>query len=416
MAKQKRKVAMPAGIRNKMMAAVSMLMVSCIMMVSSTYAWFTLSTAPEVKNISTTVAGNGSLEIALMPKSGQFSEIGTGSGTSMETPNLSVITANTTWGNLVTLSGGTTDTDHYGLNHVTLLPATLDIATNPASPLKTAVFGSDGRVADLTANTKLMTYEGGFIETTAGAPAYGVRAIAEQNPSNITTYGYVVDFAVRINTAKADGKSANLKLQTEAAQRVYSEGTNPNTLGGGSSMKLSALATELNSQYVKELLDSIRITFVENYGKTLSGNEEITVLGEARLDTSGLTAITQNSEIPLYLYKTTGGSETVTEGTDTETISAEKDTTGVLLPALEKNKATQISAIVWLDGANIKNASLAASTLNSMQGTLNLQFSTDASLVPANNTGLMNSTGTTTTPETPNINQEQNGDDTSATE
>ena len=403
---------MPAGIRNKMMAAVSMLMVSCIMMVSSTYAWFTLSTAPEVKNISTTVAGNGSLEIALMPTSGLFSAIGTGSGTSMEAANVNVKTANTTWGNLVTLSGGTADTDHYGLNHVTLLPAALDITTNPNSPLKTAVFGSDGRVSELSATTKLMTYEGGFIDIPANTPAYGVRAIAEDAT---TTYGYVVDFAVRINTAKADGKKANLKLQTQAAQRVYSEGTNPNTLGGGSSMKLSALAGELSDQYVKELLNSIRITFVANYGKVLSADDQIAVLGEARLDTSGLTAITQNSEIPLYLYKTTGGS-----GTGTETVSAEKDTTGVLLPTLEKNKATQISAIVWLDGANIKNASLAASTLNSMQGTLNLQFSTDASLVPANNTGLMNSTGTTTgtttTPDTPDVNPEQNGDDISAAE
>lgn len=407
MAKQKRKVTMPAGIRNKMMAAVSMLMVSCIMMVSSTYAWFTLSTAPEVKNISTTVAGNGSLEIALMPESGLFSGIGTGSGTSMD-GSVGVVAANTTWGNLVTLSGGTDDTDYYGINKVTLLPAALDIATNPSSPLKIAVFGSDGRVADLTANTKLMTYEGGFIDTTTAAPAYGVRAIAEDAT---TTYGYVVDFAVRINTAKADGEKANLKLQTQAVQRVYSEGTNPNTLGGGSVMRLSALAEELSSQYVKELLDSIRITFVANYGKVLSANEQITVLGEARLDTSGLTAITQNSEIPLYLYKTAGGS-----GTGTETVSAQKDTTGVLVPALEKNKATQISAIVWLDGANIKNASLAASTLNSMQGTLNLQFSTDASLVPANNTGLMNSTGaasgtTTTTSDTPDLNQEPNGED-----
>ena len=78
MLKTKRKVSMPAGIRNKMMAAVSMLMVSSIMMVSSTYAWFTLSTAPEVKNISTTVAGNGSLEIALMPVDGLVGSITSG--------------------------------------------------------------------------------------------------------------------------------------------------------------------------------------------------------------------------------------------------------------------------------------------------------------------------------------------------
>ena len=38
-----KKFRMPAGIRNKLTAAVAMLLVSSIMMVSSTYAWFTLS-------------------------------------------------------------------------------------------------------------------------------------------------------------------------------------------------------------------------------------------------------------------------------------------------------------------------------------------------------------------------------------
>lgn len=409
MAKQKRKVAMPAGIRNKMMAAVSMLLVSSIMMVSSTYAWFTLSTAPEVKNISTTVAGNGSLEIALMPMSGNFAEIGTGTGTSLDgTAGAKV--ANTTWGNLITLSGGTTDTDYYGLNQVTLVPASLDIAKNPESPLKTAIYGADGRVSDLTANTKLLTYDGGFTETTTAAPAYGVRAIGEQIIGDTSTYGYVIDFAVRINTTKSDGKQAALKLQTKAAQRVYSDVENPYTMGGGSSMKLSSLATGLKDEYVKELLKSIRITFVENYGKSRGTDEAVTILGEARLDTGNINVITASSEIPLYLYKAPASSgESGSEGTaSVPTI----DETGILIDKLAKNKARQISAIVWLDGENMKNASVAANALNSMQGTLNLQFSTDADLKPAQNVGLMNATGdsttdtsTQTTVETPGNNE-----------
>ena len=69
---------MPSGIRSKLTAAVAMLLVSLILLVSSTYAWFTLSTAPEVKNITTTVAGNGSLEIALMPQDGLLGSIKNG--------------------------------------------------------------------------------------------------------------------------------------------------------------------------------------------------------------------------------------------------------------------------------------------------------------------------------------------------
>ena len=53
------------SIRKKLMAAVAMLLVACIMVVSSSYAWFTLSTAPEVTGIQTSVGANGNLEIAL---------------------------------------------------------------------------------------------------------------------------------------------------------------------------------------------------------------------------------------------------------------------------------------------------------------------------------------------------------------
>ena len=54
-------------MKSKLMAAVCMLLVSSIMMVSSTYAWFTLSTAPEVTGITTQVGANGNLEMALLP-------------------------------------------------------------------------------------------------------------------------------------------------------------------------------------------------------------------------------------------------------------------------------------------------------------------------------------------------------------
>ena len=57
-------------IKTKLMAAICMLLVSSIMMVSTTYAWFTLSTAPEVTGINTAVGANGNLEMALQPLDG----------------------------------------------------------------------------------------------------------------------------------------------------------------------------------------------------------------------------------------------------------------------------------------------------------------------------------------------------------
>ena len=54
------------GVKKKLTAAIAMLLVATIMMVSSTYAWFTLSTAPEVTGITTSVGANGNLEMALL--------------------------------------------------------------------------------------------------------------------------------------------------------------------------------------------------------------------------------------------------------------------------------------------------------------------------------------------------------------
>lgn len=134
-------------IKSKLVAAVCMLLVSCIMMVSSTYAWFTLSTAPEVKGISTSVGSNGNLEIALSPESGDGSQVGDlqiGSTDGWVVKNL-------TWGNLLDLSD-----ESYGLQNWTLSPSQLLLsgdATNGykfvGAPLAIPEYGSDGRVTAL---------------------------------------------------------------------------------------------------------------------------------------------------------------------------------------------------------------------------------------------------------------------------
>ena len=88
------------GMKGKLISAVCMLLVAVIMVVSSTYAWFTLSTAPEVKGISTAIGANGALEIRL---------------------NRAGNDPNASFGNLVDLSTG------YGLETITLLPSTLQL-------------------------------------------------------------------------------------------------------------------------------------------------------------------------------------------------------------------------------------------------------------------------------------------------
>ncbi len=223
MAKSK-KVQMPAGIRNKLMAAVAMLLVSSIMMVSSTYAWFTLSTAPEVTGITTSVGANGNLEIALLT---------TGTYTGAETISSAVgdssavkdvLLSNITWGNLVDLSSST-----YGLSGIQLMPAAANTSVvevtdgdgnatskttiSVTNPLVIAEYGADGRVKSTDGQTvsTVANSNGIFAYDTSVDQTYGVRAIgvtSNLSVREIALKNAKTTVANTPNTAKGYTKSA----------------------------------------------------------------------------------------------------------------------------------------------------------------------------------------------------------------
>lgn len=144
------------GVKKKLMGAICMLLVASIMMVSSTYAWFTLSTAPEITGISTSVGANGNLEMALLNKAtyAELSQIESTVGSSKDAANMSAKKANVTWGNLVDLSEG------YGLDQIKLMPARLSVTGSEAgggytinttgAEILVAEYGTDGRVTALS--------------------------------------------------------------------------------------------------------------------------------------------------------------------------------------------------------------------------------------------------------------------------
>ncbi len=139
-----------SDLRNKLVAAVAMLLVSCIMMVSTTYAWFTLSTAPEIQGITTTVGANGNLEIALSPYSGEAKDV----SSSMGDANLDWVKKNLTWGNLLNLS----DNSVYGLDKVVLQPAKLNIGSDSklgTAPLGVPTYAADGRPQSISNSTAI---------------------------------------------------------------------------------------------------------------------------------------------------------------------------------------------------------------------------------------------------------------------
>ena len=204
-------------IKAKLMAAIAMLLVSSIMMVSTTYAWFTLSTAPEVQGITTTIASNGNLEIALSPVSGDLSKVmdaNTSTSTDWTVRNL-------TWGNLLDLSNN----NFYNLNNLTLAPAQLVLTSQTVdaktvynlgiNPLATPHYGSDGRISELEADASI----GG---TTMGSGAtagyktggdYGVRAVGTTSGMSLQQTGHKTNVANITNYANKASAAAGASLQ-----------------------------------------------------------------------------------------------------------------------------------------------------------------------------------------------------------
>lgn len=176
------KKALP-NVREKVATVAMMFALSLTLMVSVSYAWYTLSMAPELSGVTTTISSNGSLEVALSDFDGEEPEA-TGVGDSFAAEGQTTHGANITWGNLINLAGG------YGLESLTLRPAALD--TRSESLLYGVKYSSDGRVegvatdfgfttwyqVDKTTNTWEFVAPSGYPAAFPEGTAFGVRAIS----------------------------------------------------------------------------------------------------------------------------------------------------------------------------------------------------------------------------------------------
>lgn len=180
-------LAMQKQVTGKLMAAISMLLVSAILMCLTSYAWFILSTAPEVSNLKTTAGANGALEIALQ----STNEAGNGraditSAVGSSHAVKSAAESNTYWGNVVDLTEG------YGLDNIQLYPSRLKVnatevdgktsyMVDTGSILQVPQFGQDGRVTSLLNATKTHYNKDGQFVTGAN---WGVNVLGAVNPDN----------------------------------------------------------------------------------------------------------------------------------------------------------------------------------------------------------------------------------------
>lgn len=163
----------------KLNVALALLIVCLVLLISATYAWISLTVAPEITGIETHIGANGSLEIALLSDETYLdpSQIKAIVGDSMVVEDAYV--SNLTWGNVVDLSG-----EGYGLNQISMLPSRLNVTTGTdgknvvgSSILGYPEYGLDGRFSNFFTNTVSATFrETGFFYSTE-SQTYGVRGI-----------------------------------------------------------------------------------------------------------------------------------------------------------------------------------------------------------------------------------------------
>lgn len=208
-----RKPKLLSSIRAKLFSAVAMLLVAVIMVVSSTYAWFTLSTAPEVTGMTTAIGANGSLEMAL-----RYSNADGIEGDIQDGVLSAGVDKNTYWGNLISLTADD-GSAMYGVDSITLLPSALNAASGVlgASMLQVPTYGADGRVSGLAANTTSGFFSpdngGAFYDSTA----WGFRAIGVASGMSDRQLSY--------RTAMQEASTAMSQAKNQATNSLNTNGS-----------------------------------------------------------------------------------------------------------------------------------------------------------------------------------------------
>ena len=180
------KAALP-GLKERVFAVALLLVMSVAMMTSATFAWITLSRAPEVSNVTTNISANGNLEIALVKPDGSLPDE-SAVGDSSAADGRNIVDANLTWGNLVNLSDSS-----YGLNDIVLRPALLGNTDDLVSqPLKGVDYGKDGRLEqyfneDYQFANYIINNDGSAFFKYNDPQQYGVRAISTVEYTYVNT-------------------------------------------------------------------------------------------------------------------------------------------------------------------------------------------------------------------------------------
>ena len=201
-------------LKEKLMTMVVLLLVAFTMLTTVSFAWVALSINPEVSNISTAIASNGNLEIALATSTTAPGD------TQIGDSGLPLLQRNNTWGNLINLSDPA-----YGLDKIVLRPATLNAVDVINYPLTAGVYDESGRKIDTMSNftytvwnpdAVTMSGKGGFEPAKNGQ--LGVRAISTVNADYGDAYN---KFLAQRSTVQAANDAAGSIYSNLANTSAY---------------------------------------------------------------------------------------------------------------------------------------------------------------------------------------------------
>lgn len=275
-----------SDLKHKLVSATAMLLVSSIMMVSSSYAWYVLSTAPEVANIKTQVGANGALEIALLNSESWNNLALLDMGDIDESATESLLDANLTWGNLVDL-GNTS----YGMDKIVLNPARLYLEQDGSQykvntvMLKTPVYGEDGRIQslDTTSAVAYVCGENGQF----GSEGYGVRAIGTSATMSAFQLGMnAARSAIVTNAAAARTAASNALNQTGGdlanivVQYALNNKTGGYTVDDVTAIKELAVGLQTSLGYIETALRYAFAGYITTAGSDVTSENYTTVLEE----------------------------------------------------------------------------------------------------------------------------------------
>lgn len=396
-----KKMTMPQGsgasMRRKLYSALSMLLVSGIMMVTSSYAWFVMSTAPEVKGIQTQVGANGALEIALLDKDSwtDLSRLDMGDIDENATTEQNAVTANLTWGNLVNLESAT-----YGLSNIILQPSRLNVKSNTTGEgenavtnytvnggtlLKTPVYGEDGRVKKLEEKAVASIYKAedkAFNET-----GYGVRAIG--TAANMST------FQLGMNAARTQISNFTTSARSAASTALNTHGGNMASIAVAYALQgkedgytkqdienIKALAVDMQAA-VDQIENGMRQVYAGYITTAASGItaetyqaalEEINTLTLAELDAK-YPAITTEYDITGFITKLSGMQGNITTALD----SCDKKLDSGATSFTWNEISSIITPLVDINGITVggKNVTQLKNELKKPDGSINFNAALD---------------------------------------